>query len=65
VAAAAQAAMPQVILVVKVPWAGTMGAVSSPLVCYCGGIDVADVQEPGVEVPSGGELCVEQPYHLR
>jgi hypothetical protein len=30
---------------------------------YCGGISIADVQEPGVEEPSGGETCVEEPSH--
>jgi hypothetical protein len=60
VATANRAATAQVILVVKVPWAGTVGAVSSPLVRSCGGVSAADVQEPDVEEP-----YVEQPYHLR
>jgi hypothetical protein len=55
----------RVILVVMAPWVGNVGAVSSPLAHSCGGIGVADVQEPGVEEPSGGEPYVEEPSHSR
>jgi hypothetical protein len=34
--------------------AGSVGAVSSPLVLSCGGVGTTDVQEPGVEEPNGG-----------
>jgi hypothetical protein len=53
VVAAARAVTARVLLVVMVPWAGTTGAVSSPLVHFCAGIGAVDVQEPGVEEPSG------------
>jgi hypothetical protein len=50
---------------VMVSWAGNVGTVSSPLARSSGGVGAADVREPGVEEPSGGEPFVEQPYHLR
>jgi hypothetical protein len=65
VAAVAWAATTWVILVVMAPWAGTVGAVPSPLVHSCGGVGAADVQEPDVEEPSGEEPYVEQPFQLR
>jgi hypothetical protein len=52
VAAAARAMMARVILVVMAPWAGTVGAVSSPLVRSSGGVGNTDVQELSVEEPS-------------
>jgi hypothetical protein len=48
------ATVARVILVVIAPLTGTAGVVSSPLVHSCGGVDVTDMQEPGVEEPSGG-----------
>jgi hypothetical protein len=54
----------QVLLVVMAPWAGTVGVVSSSLVCSCGGVGAVDVQEPGVEEPSGEEPYVEEPFHF-
>jgi hypothetical protein len=53
VVAVARAVTARVLLVVMVPWAGTTRAVSSPLVRSCAGIGAVDVQEPGVEEPSG------------
>jgi hypothetical protein len=55
--------MAQVILVVMAPLAGTVGVVSSPLVRSYKGVGVADVQEPKMEEPNGGEPCVEEPSH--
>jgi hypothetical protein len=49
---------------VMAPWDGTVGAVSLPLIRSCGGVGVADVQEPSVEEPSGEEPCVEEPFHF-
>jgi hypothetical protein len=46
-----------VILVVMAPWAGTVVAVSPPLVRSYGGDGAVDVQEPGVEEPCMNELC--------
>jgi hypothetical protein len=63
VVVAAWAAMAQVILVVMAPLAGTVGVVSSPLVRSYKGVGVADVQEPEMEEPNGGEPCVEEPSH--
>jgi hypothetical protein len=60
VAAAARVAMARVILVVMAPLASTVVAVLSPLVHSYGGVGVADMQEPDVEEPSGGEPCVEE-----
>jgi hypothetical protein len=64
-AVTARTAMTRVILVVMAPLASTVGAVLLPLVCSCWGIGVTDVQEPGVEEPSGGEPYVEEPSHSR
>jgi hypothetical protein len=64
VAAVARAVTPWVLWVVMAPWDGTMGAVSLPLIRSCGGVGVADVQEPSVEEPSGEEPCVEEPFHF-
>jgi hypothetical protein len=61
VAAAARAATTQVLLVVTIPWAGTVGAVSPPLVRFCGGDGTTGVQNPDVVEPSAEELCVEEP----
>jgi hypothetical protein len=44
VAVAAQVTTTRVILVVNVPWAGTVRAVSSPLVRSCRGVSAADVR---------------------
>jgi hypothetical protein len=48
----ARAATARVILVVMAPWAGTAGAMPSPLVCSDGGISAVDEQEPSVGEPS-------------
>jgi hypothetical protein len=61
----ARAATAWVLLVVMVPWADTVGTVSSPLVRSCGGIGTTDMQKPGVEERSGEEPSVEQPTQLR
>jgi hypothetical protein len=45
------ATVARVILVVIAPLTGTAGVVSSPLVHSCGGVDVTDMQEPGMEEP--------------
>jgi hypothetical protein len=63
VLAATRAATARVILVVMAPLAGTTGAVSSPFVRSCGGVSVADMQEPDVEESSGEELYVEEPSY--
>jgi hypothetical protein len=52
VAATARASTARVLLVVMAPLAGTMGAVSSPLVCSCGDVSTVDVQESSMEEPS-------------
>jgi hypothetical protein len=57
--------MARVIMVVMASWVSTVGTVLLPLVRSCGGVSVADVQEPDVEEPSGGEPCVEQLSHSR
>jgi hypothetical protein len=41
--------------------AGSVGAVSSPLVLSCGGVGTTDVQEPGVEEPSEGGAAWRNP----
>jgi hypothetical protein len=43
VAAVARVATARVLLVVMAPWAGTEGAVPSPLVRSCGGVGATDV----------------------
>jgi hypothetical protein len=63
VVVAARALTAHVILVVMAPLAGTVGAVSSPLVRSYEGISVTDMQEPGVEEPSRGEPCMEGSSH--
>jgi hypothetical protein len=50
----------RVLLAETVPWVGTVGAVSLPLVHSCGGDGATGVQEPSVEV-----LCVEEPSGFR
>jgi hypothetical protein len=60
VAVVVRAVTARVILMVMAPSVGTVGAMSPPLVCSCGGDDAADVQEPGVVEPS-----VEEPFHFR
>jgi hypothetical protein len=47
-----QVATARVLLVVTVLWAGTMDAVSPPLVCSYKGNSATDVQEPGAVEPS-------------
>jgi hypothetical protein len=54
----------RVLLVMMAPWADTVGAVSSSLVCSCGGVGAVDVQEPDVEEPNGEEPYVEEPFHF-
>jgi hypothetical protein len=44
---------------VMVPLVDTVGVVSSPLSCSCGGVNVTDVQAPGMEEPNGRNPCVE------
>jgi hypothetical protein len=58
VAVAARAAMAWVILMVIVPWAGTVGPVLPPFVRSCGGGGAVGVQEPDVE-----ELYMEESFH--
>jgi hypothetical protein len=53
--AAARAAMARVMLVVMSPSAILWGAGSLPLVRSCAGVCGTDVQELGVEAPSGEE----------
>jgi hypothetical protein len=65
VAVVARAVIALVLLAVTVPWAGTVGAVSLPLVRSCGCDGAASVQEPGVEKPSAEVLCVEEPSDFR
>jgi predicted metal-binding membrane protein len=55
----------RVLLVVTVPWTGTVRVVSSPLVRSCGGDDTACVQEPSMEEPNVEVLCVEETAILR
>jgi hypothetical protein len=65
VAVAVQAVAARVILVEMAPSVGTVGTVSPPLVCSCGGDDVAGVQEPGAVESSVEVLCVDEPFHFR
>jgi hypothetical protein len=55
----ARSASAWLLLAVMVPWTGTEGVVSLPLVRSCGGDNATDEQEPGME-----ELCVEEPFYF-
>jgi hypothetical protein len=57
VAVAVWVATARVTLMVMAPWAGTVVAVSPPLVRSYGGDSTADVQEPGVEEPCKDDPC--------
>jgi hypothetical protein len=61
VAVVARVATARVLLAVTVPWTGTMGAVSPPLVRSPGGDGVVGVHDPSVEEPNVEVLCVEEP----
>jgi hypothetical protein len=65
VAAVAWVATALVILVATVPWVGTVGAVTPPLVRSYGGDGAADEQELGVEELFVEELCVDESFHSR
>jgi hypothetical protein len=65
VAVAVWVATARVTLMVMAPWAGTVVAVSPPLVRSYGGDSTADVQEPGVEEPNGEEPYKDDPCSRR
>jgi hypothetical protein len=56
VAVVARAVTARVLLAGTVPWASTVGTVSSPLVCSYGDNGATGMEEPNMEV-----LCVEEP----
>jgi hypothetical protein len=60
----ARAATTRVLLLVTVPWLGTLGVILPPLIrSYEGDVTVV-VQEPGMVELNVEELCVEELFHF-
>jgi hypothetical protein len=60
----ARAATTRVLLLVTVPWPGTLGVVLPPLIRSYGGDVTVGVQEPGMVELNVEELCVEELFHF-
>jgi hypothetical protein len=53
-----------VLLLVTVPWPGTLGVILPPLIRSYGGDVTVGVQEPGMVELNVEELCVEELFHF-